>query len=123
MEDALWSALADPHRRAMLDLIRREGGCTVGALSERLGTSQPATSKHLRVLRQAGMVQVHKAGTRRIYTVEPRALARLDAWLEPYRRLWNDSLDALGDHLDTTGRPRSTVRTRGPADTDRKDSS
>lgn len=105
----------------MLDLIRREGGCTVGALSERLGTSQPATSKHLRVLRQAGLVQVHKAGTRRIYTLEPQALVRLDAWLEPYRRLWNDSLDALGDHLDTTGRPDSAVHTEGPADTDRKD--
>ena len=123
MDDALWSALADSHRRAMLELIRREGGCTVGTLSERLGISQPATSKHLRVLRQAGMVQVHKAGSRRIYTVEPRALARLDAWLEPYRRLWNDSLDALGDHLDTTGRPDSAVHSGDPADTDRKDSS
>ncbi|MFD3810202.1 ArsR/SmtB family transcription factor [Rhodococcus sp. NPDC058639] len=122
MEDALWSALADPHRRAMLDLIRREGGCTVGALSERLGTSQPATSKHLRVLRQAGLVQVHKAGTRRIYTLEPQTLVQLDAWLEPYRRLWNDSLDALGDHLDTIDRPDSAVNTGDPADTDRKDS-
>jgi DNA-binding transcriptional ArsR family regulator len=97
--EEIWSALADPHRRALLDFLR-DGGCAVGELSAALGMSQPMTSKHLRVLREAGLVLVHKNAQQRIYAVNPERMAELDAWLAPYRKLWNESLDALGKHLD-----------------------
>ena len=97
--DTLWSALADPHRRAMLDVLR-DGPCPVGELTGRLGLSQPMTSKHLRVLRDAGLVVVRKEAQHRIYAVNPARLAELEAWLAPYRKLWNDSLDSLAGYLD-----------------------
>ena len=97
--DTLWPALADPHRRAMLDVLR-DGSCSVGDLTDRLGLTQPMTSKHLRVLRDAGLVLVRKEAQQRIYAVNPARLADLEAWLEPYRKLWNDSLDTLAGYLD-----------------------
>jgi DNA-binding transcriptional ArsR family regulator len=72
----------------------------VGELTETLGLSQPGTSKHLRVLREAGLVRVSQDAQRRVYALEPQPFAELDAWLAPYRRLWNESLDALERHLD-----------------------
>jgi DNA-binding transcriptional ArsR family regulator len=72
----------------------------VGELVAGLGLTQPGTSKHLRVLREAGLVRVRTDAQRRVYEVDPAPLAQLDAWLEPYRRLWEDRLDALGRHLD-----------------------
>jgi DNA-binding transcriptional ArsR family regulator len=72
----------------------------VGELVERLGLSQPGTSKHLRVLREAGLVQVRAEANRRVYALDPGPLNELDVWLAPYRRRWNESLDALGRHLD-----------------------
>lgn len=99
MTDALWSALVDPHRRAVLDLLRQRA-CAVGELVNELGFTQPMASKHLRVLREAGLVRVRKQAQQRIYTINPDRMAELDAWLAPYRRLWNDRLDALGRHLD-----------------------
>ena len=72
----------------------------VGELVDQLGLTQPGTSKHLRVLREAGLVQVRQEAQRRVYAIDPGPLAELDVWLAPYRRLWNDSLDALGRHLD-----------------------
>ena len=74
----------------------------VGEIVERLGLTQPGTSKHLRVLREAGLVQVRTDAQRRVYALEPGPLAELDAWLEPYRRFWDERLDALERHLDTT---------------------
>ena len=100
--EAIWSALADPHRRAMLDVLR-EGGCSVGELARSLGLSQPMTSKHLRVLREAELVHVHANAQHRIYAVNAERMAELDAWLAPYRKLWNDRLDTLGRHLDEEG--------------------
>ena len=94
-----WSVLADPSRRAMLELLL-ERPRPVGELVDRLGLTQPGTSKHLRVLREAGLVQVRQEAQRRVYALDPGPLAELDVWLAPYRRLWNDSLDALGRHLD-----------------------
>jgi DNA-binding transcriptional ArsR family regulator len=94
-----WSVLADPHRRAMLELLL-ERPRPVGELVDQLGLTQPGTSKHLRVLREAGLVQVRQEAQRRVYAIDPGPLAELDVWLAPYRRLWNDSLDALGRHLD-----------------------
>ncbi len=74
----------------------------MGELVERLGLTQPGTSKHLRVLREAGLVQVRQEAQRRVYALDPGPLAELDDWLEPYRRLWNERLDALERHLDST---------------------
>ncbi|PVZ12030.1 ArsR/SmtB family transcription factor [Actinomycetospora cinnamomea] len=98
---ATWTALADPHRRAMLGLLRQRPRA-VGELVDALELSQPSTSKHLRVLREAGLVRVRAQAQRRVYEVDPEPLVALDAWLAPYRRLWSDSLDALGRRLDGT---------------------
>ena len=97
--DLIWAALADPHRRAMLDALR-DGPCPVGDLAGALGLSQPMTSKHLRVLRDAGLVLVRKQAQQRIYAVNPRRMAEIESWLAPYRKLWNERLDALAEHLD-----------------------
>ena len=102
VREATWAALADPHRRAVLTLLR-ERPRGVGELVGELRLTQPATSKHLRVLRDAGLVRVRTDAQRRIYALDPAPLAELDAWLTPYRALWNDRLDALGRHLDATG--------------------
>ena len=101
MSTTAWAALAEPHRRAMLMLLL-ERPRPVGELVERLGLSQPGTSKHLRVLREAGLVRVNKEAQRRVYALEPAPLAELDEWLAPYRRTWKQSLDALERHLDRT---------------------
>jgi DNA-binding transcriptional ArsR family regulator len=77
-----------------------EHPCTVGELVDRLGLTQPGTSKHLRVLREAGLVRVRAEAQRRVYEIDPGPLADLDAWLAPYRQLWESRLDALGRHLD-----------------------
>ena len=95
----LYDALSEPTRRRILDLLR-ERPRPVGELTERLGISQPGTSKHLRVLRDAGLVTVRQDAQRRWYEVRPDPLAELDAWLAPYRWMWDAHLDALGDHLD-----------------------
>lgn len=101
MNDSTWTALSDPHRRAMLGLLR-ESECAVGDLVERLRLSQPQASKHLRVLRDAGLVRVRKDAQRRVYALDHRPMAELDAWLAPYRERWNSSLDRLSNHLEET---------------------
>ncbi|MDD7932371.1 ArsR/SmtB family transcription factor [Actinomycetospora straminea] len=102
-----WTALADPHRRAMLGLLR-ERPRAVGELVDLLALSQPSTSKHLRVLREAGLVRARPEAQRRVYEVDPAPLVALDAWLAPYRRLWSDSLDALGRRLEETDPRKDT---------------
>jgi DNA-binding transcriptional ArsR family regulator len=94
-----FDVLAEPHRRRILDLLRA-GERPVGDLVADLGLSQPAVSKHLRVLREAGLVSVRGDAQRRFYRLDAQPLRELDEWLEPYRALWNDSLDALEAHLD-----------------------
>jgi DNA-binding transcriptional ArsR family regulator len=94
-----FEVVAEPTRRRILDLLR-ERSRPVGELVELFGTSQPLVSKHLRVLRNAGLVRVRQDAQRRWYELRPEPLAELDAWLAPYRRLWADSLDALERHLD-----------------------
>ncbi|HVT69283.1 MAG TPA: metalloregulator ArsR/SmtB family transcription factor [Trebonia sp.] len=91
--------LAEPRRQAILDLLR-EGELPVGELVARLDVSQPAVSKHLRVLRDAGLVTVRVDAQRRLYRIRPEPLAELDAWLAPYRKFWTASLDRLEEHLD-----------------------
>ncbi len=85
----------------MLELLR-ESPRPVGELVARTGLTQPGTSKHLRVLRDAGLVSSRTEGQQRIYALDLRPLAELDAWLEPYRQVWERSLDALERHLDRT---------------------
>lgn len=95
------AALSDPHRRAMLDLLR-ERPRPVGELVQRVGLSQPGTSKHLRVLRDAGLVVARADAQRRVYELRSAPLAELDEWLAPYRSFWSGRLDALERHLDET---------------------
>jgi DNA-binding transcriptional ArsR family regulator len=95
-----FEVLAEPTRRRILDLLLEQPR-SVGELVEQLGMSQPGTSKHLRVLRDAGFVQVRVDAQRRWYELRPEPLAEIDAWLQPYRQLWTKSLDALERHLDT----------------------
>ena len=99
MTAAALDVLAEPNRRRILDLLL-ERPRPVGELVDALGTSQPGTSKHLRVLREAGLVDVRQDGQRRIYALRPEPLADVDAWIGRYRHLWNRSLDALERHLD-----------------------
>jgi DNA-binding transcriptional ArsR family regulator len=98
---AVLDAIAEPSRRRILDLVR-DRPRPVGELVDELGLTQPGTSKHLRVLREAGLVEVRPDGRRRLYALRPEPLAELDAWLAPYRRLWSARLDALERHLDAT---------------------
>ena len=99
MSATTFDVLADPTRRRILDLLR-EAPRPVGELVERLGLSQPGTSKHLRVLRDAGLVEARKDAQRRVYELRPEPLAEVAAWLEPFRREWAQRLDALERHLD-----------------------
>ena len=94
-----YTALALPLRRDLLDALRA-GRSTVGALAERLDVPQAIVSKQLRVLREAGFVRVEAEAQRRWYTLRPEAFAEIADWLEPYRWLWEDRLDRLGERLD-----------------------
>jgi DNA-binding transcriptional ArsR family regulator len=97
--DAVIETLAEPNRRAILDALRA-GERSAGDFEGLLKISQPGVSRHLRVLREAGLVSVRKDAQRRLYRLEAARLAELDAWLEPYRRFWTGKLDALERHLD-----------------------
>ena len=94
-----FAAISEPARRQILELLR-ERERPVGDLVEHLQLSQPGVSKHLRVLREAGLVRVRRDGKRRWYGLRAEPLAELDAWLAPYRELWIGRLDALEQHLD-----------------------
>jgi DNA-binding transcriptional ArsR family regulator len=93
-----FAVLAEPSRRRILDLLR-ERERSVGELVVDLRLSQPGVSKHLRVLREAGLVKVRVDAQRRLYELRPEPLVELDVWLEPYRRLWSGRLDLLEAHL------------------------
>ncbi len=96
--DAVFAALADPTRRSILERLA-EGEATVTELAAPLDISQPAVSKHLKVLERAGLVSVSRDGTSRPRRLEPARLARADAWLERYRRYWEASFAKLDDLL------------------------
>ena len=95
-----FEVLAQPIRRSILDVLR-DGEHAVGELAETLGLTQPLTSKHLRVLRDAGFVTVRVDGPRRWYGVRIEPLTELDDWLAPYRWMWESRLEELGVHLDS----------------------
>lgn len=96
-----FDVLAEPTRRRILDLLL-ERPRPVGELVDLLGLTQPGTSKHLRVLREAGLVRVRQDAQRRWYELRPEPLTEIDQWLAPYRRLWSTSLDRLERHLDNS---------------------
>ncbi len=98
----IFEALADPTRRRILELLRTDER-PVGELVESLGMSQPAVSRHLRLLREAGLVEARVDAQRRLYRLRPETLRELDAWLEPYRLLWSGRLDELESHLNEMG--------------------
>ncbi len=106
MTATTFELVAEPTRRRILDLLR-ERARPVGELVKLLGLSQPGVSKHLRLLREAGLVRVRRDGQRRWYELDPKPLAELDEWLEPYRELWQDRLDRLEQHLESTRKESS----------------
>jgi DNA-binding transcriptional ArsR family regulator len=105
MTATTFATLAEPTRLQILDLLR-DRPRPVGELVDALGLSQPGVSKHLRVLRDARLVDVRPDAQRRIYQVRAQPLAEVDAWLEPYRQLFAGHLDALERHLDDKEQPR-----------------
>lgn len=96
----MFDVIAEPNRRRILDLLA-ESERPVGELVNRLELSQPAVSKHLRTLREAGLVDVRGEAQRRLYSVRPEPLQAIDDWLSPYRRMWQARLDDLERHLET----------------------
>jgi DNA-binding transcriptional ArsR family regulator len=94
-----FEVVAEPARRQLMDLLI-DGPRSVGELVAATGLTQPNTSRHLRILREAGLVSVTAHGQQRLYELVPERLGELERWLAPYRRLWRGSLDALERHLD-----------------------
>jgi DNA-binding transcriptional ArsR family regulator len=101
---AVLDVIAEPTRRRILDAVR-DGERSVGELVEQVGMHQPGVSRHLKVLREAGLVEVRRDAQRRLYRLRPEPLMELDAWLEPYRAEWTARLDALEGHLRRTTEP------------------
>lgn len=103
-DEDVWAALAEPNRRAVLAALTTDE-LTVTAIADAVGLSQPTTSKHLKVLRDAGLVSVRRQGQQRWYAIDPAGLQTIDRWLEPYRRRWTDALARLDAHLGVEDRP------------------
>src|SRR3954449_11458109 len=101
------AAIADPTRRELLALLAG-GEIPAGELADRFPVSRPAISRHLRVLREAGLVRARTDGRRRLYALDPRPLRELDDWLEPYRDLWARRLDALDTEIARGRRARTS---------------
>jgi DNA-binding transcriptional ArsR family regulator len=97
--DAIFKSLADPTRRAIFERLSRDGEQTVRMLTDHSGVSQPAVSKHLGVLRQAGLVRSRHRGRQTHYTAQPRALSPLVDWMKYYSGFWHDRFDRLEDLL------------------------
>jgi DNA-binding transcriptional ArsR family regulator len=96
--------IAEPTRRRILDVVR-EGECSVNELVDQVGMHQPGVSRHLKVLRDAGLVEVRRDAQRRLYRLRAEPLMALDVWLEPYRAEWTGRLDSLERHLQRTTTP------------------
>ena len=101
--EATFRAIADPSRRTILDLLA-EGERTVGELLAHFDFSQPALSKHLRILREAGLVSARAESRRRVYRLEAENLRSVAEWVRHYERFWNARLDRLGSVLDDLAR-------------------
>jgi DNA-binding transcriptional ArsR family regulator len=94
-----FEAIAEPNRRRILDLLK-DGERPAGDVVEALSISQPGVSKHLKLLREAGLVRVRADGQRRLYSLAPRRLAEIETWLRPHLDFWRARLDALEEHLE-----------------------
>jgi DNA-binding transcriptional ArsR family regulator len=105
----VFEIIAEPNRRAILSLLISSEQ-SVGEIERRLRMPQPAVSKHLRVLREAGFVEATVDAQRRLYRLRPEPLQEVAAWLAPFRKLWSTHLDALERHLDRIDPPTSTKR-------------
>jgi len=115
---SVFEIIAEPNRRAILSLLGSSQQ-SVGEIERRLHMSQPAVSKHLRVLREAGFVESTVDAQRRLYRLTPEPLQELDDWLAQFRRFWSSHLDALERHLDrmdqlTTTKRKTRRGRRGP---------
>lgn len=97
--ESSFAIIAEPNRRAILSLLASSER-SVGEIEHRLGMPQTSVSKHLRVLREAGLVEVRVEAQRRVYRLRPEPLMEIDAWLAPFRRFWTAHVDALERHLD-----------------------
>jgi DNA-binding transcriptional ArsR family regulator len=104
--DTVLQALADGSRRTLLEILRTHPA-SAGELAEALPIARPGVSRHLRVLREAGLVDVRQEAQRRIYSLRPEPLAEVDAWLGDYRALWQNRLDALHTEIARGKRTRS----------------
>lgn len=100
MDTTILTALAEPNRRKIVELLR-EGPRSVGEIAEKLGLRQPQASKHLRVLSEAGLVDVHPVANVRIYQLRGQPLEELGAWIETFRHVWDDRFNRLDDYLRT----------------------
>jgi DNA-binding transcriptional ArsR family regulator len=98
MESA-FGIIAEPNRRAILGLLAKRER-SVGEIEHKLRMAQPSVSKHLRVLRKAGLVEARVDAQRRVYRIRPEPLREVDAWLAPFRHFWSAHVDALERHLD-----------------------
>src|SRR5437764_14596152 len=107
--DAALRCLADVSRRTVLDTLSR-GAVTVGELASLLPIARPGVSRHLRVLREAGLVEVRQQAQRRVYSLRPEPLAEIDEWLGQYRALWEQRLDALHTEIARGKRQRRSTR-------------
>lgn len=97
--NTIFSALAEPHRLRMVELLR-DGPLTVGEIVDRLGLSQPQVSKHLRVLSEAGLVEVQPIANRRVYKLRPQSLQDIENWLGSFRRLWETRFDRMEAYIE-----------------------
>jgi DNA-binding transcriptional ArsR family regulator len=104
----VYAAIADPTRRALLLRLAEEGEKNVSELVEPFSISQPAVSKHLRILREAGLVRSRTAGRLRLYAIEARKLQQVYDWVAQFEKYWDERLDRLGDYLDKRRRNRTT---------------
>jgi DNA-binding transcriptional ArsR family regulator len=107
--ESVFTVLAEPNRRAILTLLV-SGERSVGDLESALSLSQPSVSKHLRVLREAGLVEASIDAQRRVYRIRLGPLQEVDAWMAPFRRYWSARVDALERHLDRMAAPTRTKR-------------
>jgi DNA-binding transcriptional ArsR family regulator len=105
MTSVVFEALSDPTRRRVLELLS-ERDLTAGEIAATFTVSRPAVSRHLRVLREAGLVHARQDAQRRVYGLDPAPLHEVDAWLQRYRRFWPERLDALEEHLRRTEEER-----------------
>lgn len=101
--------LAEPNRRAILHLLASSDR-SVGEIERQLRMTQPTVSKHLRVLREAGLVEAEVDAQRRLYRLRPEKLMEVEAWLAPFRRFWSAHVDALERHLDRMDQPARTQK-------------